>query len=90
MQENFQGEALSWDVADGIVELALHRPPANEIGSLTLKELEGFAEALVALYAEDANAFTEADQRLVEAAGRLLSEHVPLATHFTLPVLSVS
>ena len=49
MQENFQGEALSWDVADGIVELALHRPPANEIGSLTLKELERFAAALVAL-----------------------------------------
>src|SRR5438270_2742286 len=46
MQENFQGEALSWDVADGVVELALHRPPANEIGSVTLKELERFAEAL--------------------------------------------
>jgi enoyl-CoA hydratase/carnithine racemase len=49
MQENFQGETLSWDVTDSIVELALHRPPANEIGSATLKELERFAEALITL-----------------------------------------
>ena len=31
---------------DGVVELALHRAPCNEIGSLTLQELEKFVAAL--------------------------------------------
>ena len=44
--KNFRGEAISWQLVEGVVELALHRPPANEIGSVTLKELEQFAEAL--------------------------------------------
>lgn len=42
----FHGQTLSWDVKDGIIELALHREPLNEIGSLTLEELEGFVSAL--------------------------------------------
>ncbi len=41
--------SLSWTVADGVIELALHRGPCNEIGSLTLEELEKFAEALEGL-----------------------------------------
>lgn len=40
------GQALSWQMSDGIVELALHRGPLNEIGSLTLDELERFVEEL--------------------------------------------
>ena len=40
------GECLSWKVDDGVVELALHREPANEIGSQTLEELEEFTRAL--------------------------------------------
>ena len=43
---SFQGETLSWELRDGVIELALHRPPANEIGSLTLGELEKFVAAL--------------------------------------------
>ncbi len=43
--ENFQGEALSWELIDGRVELRLHREPCNEIGSKTLEELEKFVEA---------------------------------------------
>jgi enoyl-CoA hydratase/carnithine racemase len=39
---------LSWQVADGVVELALHREPCNEIGSVSLEELERFTEALQA------------------------------------------
>jgi hypothetical protein len=35
----FEGQSLSWELKDGIVELALHREPCNEIGSLTLDEL---------------------------------------------------
>jgi enoyl-CoA hydratase len=41
-----EGQALSWELKDGVVELALHRAPCNEIGSLTLEELERFAAAL--------------------------------------------
>lgn len=42
----FQGQALSWKLDSGVVELALHRAPCNEIGSLSLVELEHFATAL--------------------------------------------
>src|SRR5579859_6549052 len=44
--ESFRGQALSWSLKDGVVELALHREPCNEIGSLTLEELEKFVAAL--------------------------------------------
>jgi len=43
--ESYQGETLSWELRDGVVELALHREPCNEIGSQTLVELEAFAAA---------------------------------------------
>src|SRR2546430_5952803 len=44
--KKFSGQALSWDVSGGVTELALHREPCNEIGSLTLEELEQFVAAL--------------------------------------------
>lgn len=44
----FRGQALSWELKDGVVELALHREPCNEIGSVALEELEKFATALQA------------------------------------------
>ena len=40
------GQALSWQMAEGVVELALHREPLNEIGSTTLCELEEFIAEL--------------------------------------------
>jgi len=43
------GEAMSYCVRDGVIELALHRAPCNEIGSLSLEELEQFAAALASL-----------------------------------------
>jgi enoyl-CoA hydratase len=46
MTKQFKGETLSWELKDGVIELALHRDPCNEIGSLTLAELEKFASAL--------------------------------------------
>ena len=46
MTDRFQGEAISWEVAGGVIELALHRGPCNEIGSISLKELEQFTESL--------------------------------------------
>ncbi len=53
---NFQGKCVSWGLKDGVVELALHREPCNEIGSLTLDELEVFASALLALAETEAHA----------------------------------
>jgi len=44
--ESFDGQALSWELRDGVVELALHRKPCNEIGSLSLDELEKFVHDL--------------------------------------------
>ncbi|MGA2949264.1 MAG: enoyl-CoA hydratase/isomerase family protein [Candidatus Sulfotelmatobacter sp.] len=40
------GSALSWTVADGVIELALHRAPCNELGSESLEEFEQFVTAL--------------------------------------------
>jgi enoyl-CoA hydratase len=36
----------SWTIQGGLIELALHRAPCNEIGSESLGELENFATAL--------------------------------------------
>jgi enoyl-CoA hydratase len=44
--EQFQGQTLSWSLNSGIIELALHREPNNEISSTTLAELEKFIGAL--------------------------------------------
>src|SRR5580698_4186164 len=50
--DQFNGETLSWEVKDGVFELALHRSPCNEIGSATLEELERFVAALGAMEGE--------------------------------------
>lgn len=42
----FKGQTLSWQAAGGVNELMLHRTPCNELGSLSLEELEQFASAL--------------------------------------------
>ncbi len=41
-----KGQALSWQIVNGAIELSLHREQCNEIGSLTLEELESFVRAL--------------------------------------------
>jgi enoyl-CoA hydratase len=47
-----RGSALSWSLRAGVIELALHREPCNELGSASLEELESFAVALEDLRAE--------------------------------------
>src|ERR1700681_808364 len=42
----FHGKAISWELKDGVIEVALHRAPCNEIGSPGLDELEQLASAL--------------------------------------------
>jgi len=49
---SFKGETLSWEAKDGVLELALHRQPCNEIGSATLEELERFVTALATAESE--------------------------------------
>jgi enoyl-CoA hydratase len=51
-QQIVEGGGLSWTLADGVIELALHRAPCNELGSASLEELEKFATALQLLQAE--------------------------------------
>lgn len=43
-----QGKTLSWEIKDGVLELGLHHPPGNEIGTAMLAELEMFIRALAA------------------------------------------
>lgn len=44
--EQFKGQTLSWQINSGVIELALYRTPCNELGSLSLGELEQFASVL--------------------------------------------
>ena len=50
--KSFAGQALRWEWRDGIIELTLDRPPANEIGTLMLAELEKFVAAAKQLTGE--------------------------------------
>jgi enoyl-CoA hydratase len=45
-------QTLSWSLRDGVIELALHREPCNELGSASLEELENFAAVLEDLQVE--------------------------------------
>src|SRR4051812_40682719 len=44
--KEFHGQTVSWELKNGVIELALHREPLNEIGSVTLEELEKFVDVL--------------------------------------------
>ena len=46
LRDEYQGKTLSWGLAEGVLELELDRPPANEIGLATLEDLERFIHAL--------------------------------------------
>jgi enoyl-CoA hydratase len=47
-----RGSVLSWSVSEGVIELSLHREPCNELGSVSLEELERFATALQLVQAD--------------------------------------
>ncbi len=46
---HFYGKALSWELKDSVIEVALHRSPCNEIGSESLEDLERLAASLPGL-----------------------------------------
>jgi enoyl-CoA hydratase len=70
----FRGQTLSWQIVNGAVELALHRDPCNEIGSVTLEELEKFADALPALANETHALIIHSTQKAGFSAGADLRE----------------
>ena len=70
----FKGQTLSWRMVNGAIELALHRDPCNEIGSLTLEELEQFVEALPGLANEAQALIVHSTQKAGFSAGADLRE----------------
>ena len=46
---SYEGKAISWELANGVIELALHREPCNELGTESLAEFEKLVDALPAL-----------------------------------------
>jgi enoyl-CoA hydratase len=47
--KEFHGEALRWELRDGVVEVTLDHAPLNEIGTVMLADLERFAAAIPGL-----------------------------------------
>ena len=72
--KSFTGQALRWERRDGIIELTLDRPPANEIGTLLLEELEKFVIAAKQLAPETAACIITSAQKSGFCAGADLRE----------------
>jgi enoyl-CoA hydratase/carnithine racemase len=72
--KDFKGRTLSWQIVSGTIELALHREACNEIGSLTLAELEKFAAALPELATEARALILYSTQKAGFSAGADLRE----------------
>lgn len=49
MTHEFRGQALRWELREGVLELTLDREPLNEIGSVMLEDLEKFVTAFKTL-----------------------------------------
>jgi enoyl-CoA hydratase/carnithine racemase len=72
--DEYKGKTLSWRLSDGVVEIALHRPPANEIGLATLEDLERFASSLTALESKVSALIIHSEQKAGFSAGADLRE----------------
>ena len=72
--DEYKGKTLSWRLSDGIVELALDRPPANEIGLAMLEDLERFASSLPALELKASAIILYSTQKAGFSAGADLRE----------------
>jgi enoyl-CoA hydratase/carnithine racemase len=75
----YKGKSLSWRVADGVVELALDRAPANEIGLAMLDDLERFASSLPELESKASALILYSEQKAGFSAGADLRELYSLA-----------
>jgi enoyl-CoA hydratase/carnithine racemase len=72
--KSFSGKALRWEWRDGVIELALDRAPANEIGLALLAELERFVAAFPALIPETAACIIFSERKHGFSAGADLRE----------------
>jgi enoyl-CoA hydratase/carnithine racemase len=72
--DEYKGKTLSWQVADGVVELTLDRAPANEIGLAMLEDLERFASSLPALESKASALIIYSRQKAGFSAGADLRE----------------
>jgi enoyl-CoA hydratase len=72
--KSFQGEALRWDLREGVLELTLDRAPANEIGTVMLAELEKFVTAAKNLVPETSACIITSAQKSGFSAGADLRE----------------
>ncbi len=72
--KDYKGKTLLWKTAGGVIELALDRPPANEIGSAMLEDLERFVDALPALESQASALVIYSKQKAGFSAGADLGE----------------
>ena len=72
--DEYKGKTLSWRLSDGIVELALDRPPANEIGLAMLEDLERFVSSLPAIESKASALILYSGQKAGFSAGADLRE----------------
>jgi enoyl-CoA hydratase len=72
--DEYKGKTLSWKLTDGIVELALDRAPANEIGVAVLEDLERFVSSLPALESKASALILYSEQKAGFSAGADLRE----------------
>jgi enoyl-CoA hydratase/carnithine racemase len=72
--DEYKGKTLSWRMSDGIVELALDRPPANEIGLAMLEDLEQFTSSLPSLESKAGALIFYSEQKAGFSAGADLRE----------------
>jgi enoyl-CoA hydratase/carnithine racemase len=70
--KSYKGQSLSWEWRDGVVEVLLDHPPANEIGTLMVGELEKFVAAIPELARDTAACiFSSARKQGFSAGGDL-------------------
>jgi enoyl-CoA hydratase/carnithine racemase len=72
--DEYKGKTLSWRLSGRVVELALDRAPANEIGSAMLEDLERFAAALTSLESKASAIILYSTQEAGFSAGADLRE----------------
>src|SRR6266849_6663801 len=72
--KSFKGETLRWEWHEGVLELTLDRAPANDIGTVMLRELEQFVAAAKNLTAETSACIISSAQKSGFSAGADLRE----------------
>jgi enoyl-CoA hydratase len=72
--DEYKGKTLSWRLSDGVVELALDRPPTNEIGLAMLEDLERFVSSLPTLESKASALILYSERKAGFSAGADLRE----------------